>query len=442
MKTRIIIISIVVATLLAIALVSCGGKSATQPDEPDLSCANLNLAPDSQRVDLVPPPFSNPTNVTNPLFPVLTQHRVLLLGNVDGVPLRVEVTLMSETRVINWNGQAVETLVSQYVAFIGGRIHEVALDWYAQGDDGAVWYFGEDVFNYEDGRIADTDGTWLAGVDGPAGMIMAGSPQVGDVWRPENICESVFEQVTVQSIGVTVNGPRGPVSGAVVTLELHLDGLQESKTFAPGYGEFSTGSGTDLEAVALAVPTDALPGPMPAELGTLWSGAASIFDAAESGAWNSASATTDEITAAWNSFQAGQVPPMLRDQMNEAQSRLVGAVAARQVAGARQASIDVARATLDLQLRHRPRAEVDIALIELWVRQLLVDEAADDSDAVMGDVVAIKWTRDRLTSSEAASVEAELRAVLAAAEVHDLATTKAAAARLRHTVARLASGRV
>jgi hypothetical protein len=39
----------------------------------------------------------------------------------------------------------VDTLVSQYAAFLGGRIHEVASDSYAQADDGSVWYFGEYV---------------------------------------------------------------------------------------------------------------------------------------------------------------------------------------------------------------------------------------------------------------------------------------------------------
>ena len=52
---------------------------------------------------------------------------------------------------------------------------------YAQADDGSVWYLGEDVFNYEDGAIADTAGTWFAGIDGPAAMIMPADPKVGDV---------------------------------------------------------------------------------------------------------------------------------------------------------------------------------------------------------------------------------------------------------------------
>ena len=44
----------------------------------------------------------------------------------------------------------------------------------------------------------------------------------------------------------------GPVarSRALVGSELHADGSREDKTFAPGYGEFFTGGGGDIEAMA------------------------------------------------------------------------------------------------------------------------------------------------------------------------------------------------
>ena len=110
-------------------------------------------------MDLATPSFSDPTSVTNPLFPVSKQESVLMVGQVDGKPFRTEVTLLPDTRIIEWQGQQVETLVSQYTAYLDGRIHEVAYDFYAQADDGSVWYFGEDVFNFKEGYIADTHGT-------------------------------------------------------------------------------------------------------------------------------------------------------------------------------------------------------------------------------------------------------------------------------------------
>ena len=265
----------------ALLLAACGGDGGSaesteipQPTAAQLKAAELDelpVAPDSERVDLSAPPFSDSTKVTNPLFPISDLHSAILSGKVDGKPFHTETTLLPYTRVIEWSeGQRVETLVSQYVAYLDGRIEEVALDYYAQADDGSVWYFGEDVFNYnEDGVIAHTEGTWLAGKEGPAAMIMPADPRVGDVHRPENIPGLVFEEVEIKTVGKTVDGPLGPVDGAIVGRELHDDGSFSDKTFAPGYGEFFSAHEGDVEAIALAVPTDALDGPPPTELEAL-----------------------------------------------------------------------------------------------------------------------------------------------------------------------------
>ena len=179
-------------TTLALATVlAVGGCAAQQPPPQELisqpAVESLPVAADAERVDLAMPVFSNPTEITNPLFPVSSQASVLLLGTVEDLPFRTEVTLLPNPRIIEWEGMRVATLVSQYVAFLDGRIEEVAYDYYAQADDGSVWYFGEDVFNFADGVIVDTHGTWIAGTDGPAAMIMPADPQVDDVYRPENI---------------------------------------------------------------------------------------------------------------------------------------------------------------------------------------------------------------------------------------------------------------
>lgn len=145
---------------------------------------------------------------------------------------------LPETRIVEWEGQRIEVTVSQYNAFLGGKIEEVAYDLYAQADDGSVWYFGEEVSDFRDGAIVVTEGTWLAGRDGPAAMIMPGDPQVGDVYRTENAPGFVFEEVTVTSVNETLDGPLGPIEGGMLASELPSDGKTEDKIFAPGYGEF------------------------------------------------------------------------------------------------------------------------------------------------------------------------------------------------------------
>jgi len=366
-----------------------------------LQDTKLVTAPDSERVDLVEPTFSNPTAVTNPLFPIAQLDQVIQLGEEAGAALRFEVTLLPETKMIEWNGQQIETLMSQFVAYEDGRVLEVAVDFFAQADDGAVWYFGEDVINYVDGVIDNTDGTWLAGKDGPPGMIMPADPQLGDVYRPENIPGFVFEEVTVMSVNETVEGPTGPVEGAVIVQEQLMDGLLEDKTFAPGYGEFFFAVEAEQEIVnmALAMPTDAETGAVPAELTTLSSGVDDVSWAVAADDWEAISATTGTMTTAWDTHRSGDVPAFLAAQMSDAIDALVSAASDRDIHATSQAAIDVGHAGLDLQLQFRSQTDVDQDRLLLWARQLELDQTAGDSSLTAGDQVVIETIRQRLGGS-------------------------------------------
>jgi hypothetical protein len=389
------------------------------------------------------PTFSDPTNITNPLFPVSQQASVLLLGRVDDQPFRTEVTLLPETRIIDWEGQQVEVVVSQYVAFLGGRITEVAYDLYAQADDGSVWYFGEDVFDFRDGAIIVTEGTWLAGKDGPAAMIMPGDPQVGDVYRTENAPGFVFEEVTVQSVSETLDGPLGPIEGGMLASELHMDGATEDKIFAPGYGEFYTSGGGDVEALALAVPTDAGSGSVPRQLTTLSDGGLSVIDAAASGDWKAASATVSDMVAAWNTINTADVPRRVEPVMQKAVDTLASAVAARNETRARNAAIETARLSYDLQLRYRPVTEIDLARMDLWAAQLIVDEGAGDTAGVGADAFALDYVRDRIRAALDAPalerVNIELGTIQVAIADGEPDAAARAASRLRATIAALSA---
>jgi hypothetical protein len=396
---------------LAMALaIGCGdganssGASSTpatipQPTHAQLEASGLAkfpFAPRSKRIDLTAPSFSDPTEITNPLNPVSEVTSAVVLGEVDGEALRIEITLLPETRIVEWNGQQVECVVSQFVGYLEGRMKEVALDVFAQSDDGDVWYFGEDVANYaDDGHIADMEGAWLAGRDGPPGIITPADPEVGDAYRSENIPGLVFEESTVKAVDVTVDGPRGRVDGAFEIDEHHPDG-PEVKQWAPGYGEFYTRDGRDFELMALAVPIDALPGPPPAELTRISAGTAEIFGSDGAIDWKNASSAVDEMSADWASFRTAEVPELLARQMNDALDSLERAVRARNAVDSRLAAIGVAVASLDLQLRHRPPAEIDLARLDLQAATLEIDAAARDLPAVRSDVANLDWIRDRI----------------------------------------------
>jgi hypothetical protein len=391
-------------------------------------------APASQRVDLATPSFSHSTDITNPLFPISRLRSAVLLGHVEGKPFRTETTLLPRPRTVVWSGRRIRVLVSQYMAYLDGRLEEVALDRYAQADDGSVWYLGEDVFDYKQGAIAVTEGTWLAGREGPAAMIMPGHPAVGDTYRTENVPGVVFEEVTVRSVGQTVEGPRGPVAGAIVASELHSDGTREDKIFAPGYGEFRTAGGGDLEALALAVPADALHGPAPRELDALSTSATAILESARTGDWEGASATVGRMNAGWAALRANQQPPMIAARLTGALAALAGAVRGHRTGRVEQLAIDVAQPTLDLELRHRPATQVDASRFELWTQQLRVHAAANDLAGVTGDVAVLEWIRDRISAAlplaAREEVDARLRDLRGACDAKNLRAAADHAARL------------
>jgi hypothetical protein len=403
--------------------------------EPTDEC--LPLAPESDRVDLATPVFSKPTEITNPLHPTSVVDQVIMGGHVEGKPFRTEVTLLPETKPIEWGGKTVDTAISQYVAYLDGRIHEVALDWYAQADDGSVWYFGEDVFNYEDGKVADTEGTWIASDETPAAMIMPAKPQVGNVYRPENAPEVVFEEVRVEKVDQTIPGPRGTISGAIEVSELHMDGKREGKIFAPGYGEFSTGTpGGDLEAVSLAVPTDSRQGPAPAEFGALTAAVDGVYQAVVAEVVDEATQATTTLNKAWEAALSKGIPPQLEAQMKADLEALNAAMSQEDWEAAQSASLRIAQNETDLRLLHQRVIDVDLARLKLWTRQLPVDVAADDPGLVLANVAALErvWERTKKAVDPAAPVDAALAEVRKAADAEDLPAVDRATEALNQAV--------
>jgi hypothetical protein len=244
-------------------------------------------------------------------------------------------------------------------------------------------------------------------------------------------------------VGRTLDGPLGPVEDGLEIEELHMDGQTEDKTFGPDYGEFFTAGGGDVEALALAVPTDALSGPTPPELVTLESAAADVFAAAESEDWDSAYAAAEKMPAAWERVRAGETPNRLEPQLSGALEALAKGVAGREPRQARQAAIDVARWSLDLQLRYRPVTEIDLARFDLRAAQLLVDAKAGDVSAVNGDFFSLDYIRDRIqhtfTEADRTRINVALEELNGVVGDEDLEAAADVARTLRQTLAGLLS---
>ena len=184
-------------------------------------------------------PVIDPANfvseITNPYFPLKPGTVFKFEGTRDGVARRDDMTVTDETKII----MGVKTVVVRDVASSDTEIVEKTVDWYAQDKDGNVWYFGEDTAEFANGKVTNTDGTWMAGVDGAIpGIIMKAKPTVGEGYRQEYRPGVAEDYAKVVNIDATGGGPSGKYEKVVVTEDTDLldKSKFEHKWYAPGVG--------------------------------------------------------------------------------------------------------------------------------------------------------------------------------------------------------------
>ena len=105
----------------------------------------------------------------------------------------------SETKRI---ANGVEALVVRDTATENGVPVEITDDWYAQDDDGNIWYLGEYITNYENGKPVDHAGSFEAGVDGAEpGVAMPADPEPGMTYRQEYYAGEAEDKAAIVTVG-------------------------------------------------------------------------------------------------------------------------------------------------------------------------------------------------------------------------------------------------
>jgi hypothetical protein len=109
----------------------------------------------------------------NPYF-ILEPGYQLELANG---PERLVITVLAETKVVD----GVETRVVEERETNAGALVEISRNYYAISTrTNSVFYFGEDVDIYTNGRITSHEGAWLSGTRGAKfGLMMPGLPLLG-----------------------------------------------------------------------------------------------------------------------------------------------------------------------------------------------------------------------------------------------------------------------
>jgi hypothetical protein len=196
------------------------------------------LVPGMSAQDSNPTPkFSHPKEITNSYLPLGSLKQDILEGTEKGKPMRVERTAKPGSKTFSINGQDVEALIVEDREFINGEIEEVTLDYVAQDDDGTVYYLGEDVDKYRNGKIVAHEGAWLYGKDTKTlGVIMPAHPRVGQKFRSEDVAKVTRENDVVVSLSERASVPAGKFENCLKIKETNSDGETEEKLYAPGVG--------------------------------------------------------------------------------------------------------------------------------------------------------------------------------------------------------------
>ena len=177
------------ALVAAAALPACGGA-----DDPD----NDGLPQGSERVTLDPAAFT--TKIDNPYWPMAVGSTwVLRETDTSGGRAKVVIRVTGKTKRI---ANGITARVIRDTVTERGVPVEVTDDWYAQDDRGNIWYLGEYVTNYRDGKVLDHEGSFEAGVDGAQpGIALPAEPKPGLAYRQEYYAGVAEDRGAVISVG-------------------------------------------------------------------------------------------------------------------------------------------------------------------------------------------------------------------------------------------------
>ena len=204
------------------------------------------------------PKFTHPRAITNPYLPLASLKQDILEGKEGGTHLRVERTAKPEVRKrFEFAGQSVEALAVEDREFENGKLSEVTLDYFAQADDGTVYYLGEDVNEYKQGKVVGHGGAWLLGLQTQKpGVLMPANPKLGDKFRSEDAPPITTEDDEVVGVADTVKVPTGTFKHCLKVKEVASDGDTEYKYYAKDVGCIQEGADVKLKSHSVRKETE------------------------------------------------------------------------------------------------------------------------------------------------------------------------------------------
>ncbi|HEV8486582.1 MAG TPA: hypothetical protein VGV87_23755 [Blastocatellia bacterium] len=145
------------------------------------------------------------------------------------------ITVLDETKLVD----GVRTRIVEERETKNGRLVEVSRNYFAiDRTTHDLYYFGEDVDMYENGKVSGHEGAWLSGVNGARfGLMTPGKPRVGDKYYQENAPGVARDRAEIVSTTEDFKVPAGNFKNCLHTRESSaIEQAIEDKWYAPNVG--------------------------------------------------------------------------------------------------------------------------------------------------------------------------------------------------------------
>ena len=246
--------------LLVIILSACGGSATSTPasqpppstsnnNEPDEPAAfpteEANVDPEFARPDISQAKFDNPTKIDNKYFPMTPGTQLVFEGVTEEAGITYEHSIIYYVTDLTKEIMGIESVVAWILDYSNGVLVEAEIAFYAQDNDGNVWFMGEHPEVYEEGKLVEAP-TWIPGIRGAeAGLVMKAAPQLDQPSYAQGWGPAVgwTDRGHVVGMGETVCVPAACYEDVLITEEFSQSepNAFQVKYYAPEVGNIKVG---------------------------------------------------------------------------------------------------------------------------------------------------------------------------------------------------------
>jgi len=167
----------------------------------------------------------------NPYFPLVPGYKITLAKGREVVV----VSVLNETKTVD----GVECRIVEERESAEGNLKEISRNYFAiDKTTKDLYYVGEDVDVYADGKVSGHGGAWLSGVKGAKfGLMLPGAPKVGDKYYQEVAPKVAMDRAEIVKLGAALETPLKKFENVLYAKETTpLEAGVSRKWYAKGVG--------------------------------------------------------------------------------------------------------------------------------------------------------------------------------------------------------------